>query len=209
MVKNQFGGKFVVFEGLDGSGKSTQAGYLGKKLKESLVKSHQTYEPTQYLIGGLIRSFLANDWKSSPECLQLLFAADRSYHLEKEIYPALEKKITVVCDRYCFSSFAYGALDCDLDWLIKVNDNFLLPDLTIVLKSDPKLCVQRMHKERFSVELFEKVEKLEAVWLNYEKIIAKFKHSANIEILDGDRPVEEIFKDVMKIYSGLSGQPKD
>jgi dTMP kinase len=201
MIKNQFGGKFIVFEGLDGSGKSTQVELLARKLKGGSVKVHKTLEPTQYLIGGLIRSFLANDWKSSADCLQLLFAADRAHHLEKEIFPALKKNMTVVSDRYFFSSLAYGALGCDLDWLIKVNENFLLPDLTIILKSDPKICVERMNKERFSVELFEQVGKLEIVWENYNKIIGQFQSQCDIRILDGDRTIAAIFEDVEKILA--------
>ncbi|HOX29595.1 MAG TPA: dTMP kinase [Candidatus Paceibacterota bacterium] len=202
MIKNRYEGKFIVFEGLDGSGKSTQAGLLAKKMNKNSIKSHKTFEPTQYLIGGLIRSFLANDWKSSPDCLQLLFAADRAYHLEKEIFPALKKRINVVCDRYFFSSFAYGALDCDLDWLIKANDNFLLPDLTIILKSDPDICMKRMAKERFSVELFEKVGKLQKVWENYLRLVERFKSEADIRVINGDRPVPEIFEEVEKIIAG-------
>jgi len=205
MIKNQYEGKFIVFEGLDGSGKSTQAELLGKRLKEKLIKVHKTLEPTQYLIGGLIRSFLANDWKSSPDCLQLLFAADRAYHLEKEIFPVLKKKINVVCDRYFFSSLAYGALGCDLDWLVKTNDNFLLPDLTIILKSDPRICIERMAKERFSVELFEKVGKLEKVWENYQKIVKRFASVADIRVIDGDRPISLIFEEVEKILAEKKG----
>jgi dTMP kinase len=201
MIKNPHEGKFIVFEGLDGSGKSTQAEYLVKKLKQDAAKVHKTFEPTQYLIGGLIRSFLGNDWKSSADCLQLLFAADRAYHLEKEILPALKKKLIVVSDRYFFSSFAYGALDCDLNWLIKINDNFLFPDLTIVLKSDPRICIERMAKERFSVELFEQVAKLEKVWQNYEKIISRFRIDTDIRVIDGDRPIQEIFEDVENILA--------
>ncbi|MCX6758650.1 MAG: dTMP kinase [Candidatus Nealsonbacteria bacterium] len=162
MIKNPHEGKFIVFEGLDGSGKSTQAEYLVKKLKQDAAKFHKTFEPTQYLIGGLIRSFLGNDWKSSADCLQLLFAADRAYHLEKEIFPALEKKLIVVSDRYFFSSFAYGALDCDF---------------------------------------FEQIAKLEKVWQNYEKIISRFRIDTDIRVIDGDRPIQDIFEDVENILA--------
>jgi len=138
MVKNRYPGTFIVIEGLDGSGKSTQTALLASFLREHGVQVCATFEPTQYLIGGLIRSFLANDWKSSPYCLQLLFAADRAHHLEKEIIPSLKAGMAVVCDRYFFSSFAYGASDCDVDWLIDVNREFILPDLTILIESAPK-----------------------------------------------------------------------
>lgn len=199
MIKNPYPGKFIVFEGLDGSGKSTQAALLARDLKESGVKVHATFEPTQYLIGGLVRSYLANDWKSTPECLQLMFCADRAYHLGKEIVPALTAGATVISDRYFFSTVAYGAMDMDLDWLADLNRNFIIPDLTIVLESDPKLCVERMAKERFSVELFEKIEMLKKIWKNYLLVAKKFSCEAEVAVIDGDRSIPVIFKDVKKI----------
>ena len=85
MKPNTYPGKFIVFEGLDGSGKSTQANLLVDFLQQQLhQKTHYTSEPTPNIIGGLIRSQIAGDWKTSNECLQLLFSADRLYHLEKE-----------------------------------------------------------------------------------------------------------------------------
>jgi dTMP kinase len=200
MIKNPYPGKFIVFEGLDGSGKSTQAALLVKELQEKRCKVHATFEPTQYLIGGLVRSYLANDWKSAPECLQLMFCADRAYHLEKEIVPSLKAGVTVVCDRYFFSTVAYGAMDMDLDWLIELNKNFIIPDLTIVLESDPELCIERMAKERFSVELFEKIEILKKIWKNYQIVAKKFSGTANVKIINGDRKIPEIFEEVKEIF---------
>ena len=102
MLKNPYSGKLIVFEGLDGSGKSTQAELLFSFLKSKGKKVHLTSEPTRYLIGGLIKSWVTHDWQSTPECLQLLFAADRAHHLDKEIIPLLKKGITVISDRYFF-----------------------------------------------------------------------------------------------------------
>lgn len=199
MIKNPYPGKFIVFEGLDGSGKSTQAELLAGYLKEKRVKARLTLEPTQYLIGGLVRSYLAHDWRSTPECLQLLFSADRAYHLDREIIPSLKNGDAVVCDRYFFSTFAYGALECDLDWLIEANRNFILPDLTILLESEPRECIRRMAGERFSVELFEKEEKLVKVRENYHKIAERFEKETDIRIINGDRAIGEIFEEVKQI----------
>lgn len=109
MKNNTYPGKFIVFDGLDGSGQSTQAGKLvdflnlpEQKLKFGHTGVQVTKEPTSSLIGGLIRSQLTHEWKSSQECLQLLFSADRAHHLEKEIIPLLERGVTVICDRYFF-----------------------------------------------------------------------------------------------------------
>src|SRR3989338_2983887 len=112
-------GKFIVFEGLDGAGSSTQANRLADYLRLSGKKAIVTKEPTNNMIGGLIRGQLTSDWKTWPECLQLLFSADRAHHLEKEIIPLLKQGITVITDRYFFSTLAYGALEIkDMDLLI-------------------------------------------------------------------------------------------
>lgn len=206
MLKNIYPGKFIVFDSLDGSGQSTQAEKLvdflnspERRLKFGRLGAHLTKEPTSSLIGGLIRSQLNHDWKSSPECLQLLFCADRAYHLEKEIIPLLERGIFVVCDRYLFSTIAYGSLGVkDRGWLVALNQNFLLPDLTFFLKVSAKTCVERIKNSRYEVDLFEKVKILSKVWENYERLAEEFE---NIYILNGERPIDEIFEDIKKIVS--------
>jgi dTMP kinase len=196
MKKNPYSGKFIVFEGLDGSGKSTQVDLLLKFFRENGKKVDSTAEPTQYLIGGLIKSWIGHDWQSSSDCLQLLFAADRAYHLEKEIIPLLKKGVTVICDRYLFSSLAYGSLDLDFDWLLKINQKFILPDITFFLDVSPKICLERMREERFSIELFEKEEKLKRVRENFLKLAKKFE---NFFIIDGERSVPKVFSQIKDI----------
>jgi dTMP kinase len=166
-------------------------------LEKKGKKVHLTKEPTSYLIGGLIKSQLTHDWKSSPECLQLLFCADRAHHLEKEIIPLLKKGIFVISDRYFFSTIAYGNLEIeDWEWLKKINEKFLLPDLTFFLKVSPKVCLERIKESRFEVTLFEKEKILEKVWQNYERLAKEFK---NIFIIDGERTINEVFLEIRKI----------
>lgn len=204
MKKNTYPGKFIVFDGLDGSGMSTQAAKLVDFLNEKKQKFrfghtgvHLTKEPTSSLIGGLIKSQLTHDWKSSQECLQLLFSADRAYHLEKEIIPLLERGVIVVCDRYFFSTLAYGSLGInDFNWLLNLQKQFLVPDITFFLRVSPKICIERISKERFEATLFEKEEMLGMVWRNYEKLAKRFK---NINVLNGERPVDKISQDIQKI----------
>jgi len=199
MESNRYPGKFIVFEGPDGAGTSTQAELLFKYLKEKGQKVHLTKEPTHSLIGGLIESQIAGDWKSSPECLQLLFTADRAYHLEKEIIPLLKRKITVICVRYFLSTLAYGNLEIkDEKWLKEINKKFILPDLTFLLKVSPKICLERISKERFHKELFEKEEKLKKVLKNYLKLAKKFK---NVYTINGERPTQEVFQEIKKVYA--------
>ena len=226
MISNSFLGKFIVFEGLDGSGQSTQAAklveYLNRhqkklefgrprtraKLGTELVQNrsaasgsgpeaHLTKEPTNNLIGGLIRGQLTNNWKTGPECLQLLFAADRAHHLEKEVIPILEKGGVVISDRYFFSTIAYGSLEIpDWQWLKDINKHFLAPDLSIFLKVSPKVCIERIKGNRFEMELFEKEEALAKIWEGYERIVKEYE---NIYIVDGEREIDEIFEEIKKI----------
>jgi len=197
MQKNPYKGKFIVFDSLDGAGNSTQVKLLADYLNKIGKKTHITKEPTSGLIGGLIKSQLTHDWKSSQVCLQLLFSADRAYHLEKEVIPLLKKGINVISDRYFFSTMAYGNLEIkDLDWLIEINKKFILPDLTFFLKVSPKICIQRIKKDRFEITLFEKEKVLEEVWKNYEILAKKFK---NVYVINGERPIEEISTKIIKI----------
>lgn len=201
MIKNKYKGKFIVIEGLDGSGSSTQVMRVANFLKERNKKIHITKEPTNSLIGGLIRGQLTGDWKSSPECLQLLFAADRAHHLEKEIIPLLKKGINIISDRYFFSTIAFGSTEIkDKKWLIEINDRFLLPDLTILVKVSPKVCIERIKESRFQIELFEKEKKLQETWDNYKKLAKEFD---NVEIINGEREVGEISYEIINLIEKL------
>jgi len=185
-------GRFIVFEGLDGSGQSTQADLLARSLK-----GHLTKEPTNNLIGGLIRGQLQGDWKTEPECLQLLFTADRAHHLEREIVPLLEKGKDVVCDRYMFSTIAFGSLGIDdWEWLKEINKRFILPDIVFYLKASPKVCIQRIAKNRSSFELFEKEKNLEKIEKGYERLAEDYDM---FKVIDGEREIEDIAKEVKEI----------
>lgn len=204
MQKNTYPGKFIVFEGLDGSGQSTQVELLTKFLAHQTQKKlfkhkgvHVTKEPTPGLIGGLIRAQLTNVWKSSPEALQLLFAADRLYHLEKEVVPLLKKGITVISDRYFFSTIAFGSADIqDKPWLLSVNDKALVPDIVLLLKVSPRTCIKRIHASRHSIELFEKEKVLTKVWETYAWLAKKYHYT---KVIDGEQSVEKVTQDIQSI----------
>jgi len=194
-------GKFIVFEGLDGSGQSTQTDNLVSFFKKKKIKTHITKEPTNNLIGGLIRGQLQGDWKSSPECLQLLFAADRAHHLEKEVIPYLEKGITVVCDRYFFSSIAFGSLEVnDWNWLKGINKRFILPDIVFYLKTSPKICIKRISENRFSFELFEKEKKLEIIKKSYQRLVKEYDF---FKVINGEKSIEEVSEEIKNITLSL------
>lgn len=208
MKKNPYPGKFIVFDGLDGSGLSTQSDLLTKYvnsrtgvLSSKYRGAWNTKEPTKSLVGGLINARLDGHWSTSPSCLQLLFASDRAFHLEKEIIPLLKDGVVVICDRYFFSSLAFGPLGgLDYDWLVDIQNDFILPDITFFLKVSPSVCLSRITASRFDAALFEKEHSLSMAWSNFEKIDQEFE---NTHIIDGERPIEDIHNEIKKITNKL------
>lgn len=204
MRQNPYPGKFIVFEGLDGSGQTTQAVLLAEFLRSKGKEVVLTKEPTHDSKAGTqIRRILANELACEPEELQKLFALDRGEHVEQVIIPALAQGKVVISDRYFFSSFAYGMADgLDLEWLIQLNSEFLLPDVTFLLRASPAVCMQRIDMRGTPKTLFEKQEKLELVWGAYEKLAGRF---ANIFVINSERPIDVIAKDVIEVVEKKLG----
>jgi dTMP kinase len=188
--------KFVVVCGLDGSGKSTQALLLTKWLRSKNRKVFLTREPSESQIGSLIRRVLEHQLKVSPRSLQLLFAADRANHLEREIDPALSEGKIVVSDRYILSSLAYGSLEVELDFLKKINSGFREPDLTLIIDTPPHVCIERMRRCKTHMELFENEEKMKEIRKNYLTLKNYFP---NAFIVEGDKKKEEVFDRIREI----------
>jgi len=129
MKKNSYGGLFIVFEGLDGSGQSTQAALLKEYFLTQSRRVFLTKEPTLWTKDGRrIKEILDEKESIAPLKLQELFVADRAEHLAREIIPALRQGIIVICDRYFFSTIAFGGLDTSIDKLVQMNDEFIYPD---------------------------------------------------------------------------------
>ena len=197
MKKNPYKGKFIVLEGLDGCGTSTQSRLLKNFLIKKRYKVILTREPTRYSIyWKKIKKILMNKGKVPAEKLQEFFIKDREIHLKKEVIPALSKKDFVISDRYFFSTFAYGlAENVDLEWLIKLNSKFLFPDITFFLKVRPSICIKRIKKRKEKETLFENKKKLEKIYKCYQIIINRFPL---IKIINGEKPIKEVFNDIKK-----------
>ena len=193
-------GKFIVFEGLDGSGSSTQCELLKNYLAMRGIKSIVTKEPTNNMVGGLIRGVLTHDWSISPRGLQLLFSADRAHHLEKEIMPALKNGTWVICDRYLFSTIAFGSLECDYQWLKELNKFFFQPDVTFLLQVPPKECIRRISKSRSRFELFEEEGKLNKVMQNYLTLSKEYQ---NFQLINGNQLKENTSQEIVKVVDQL------
>lgn len=194
MQKNKYKGKFIVFEGLDGSGLSTQAKMLGDYLKAGGHEVILTKEPTMDSEAGRqIKMILDEKIKTEPAEIQKLFVQDRKEHLDNLITPALKEGKMVISDRYFFSTFAFGVVSSDMEWLISLNKDFLLPDMTFLLLVRPEICVDRIIKRGDGIKLFEKLPTLEKVYKNYRIIAERFE---NVYVVNGEGSIEEVFEKI-------------
>lgn len=191
--------KFIVFEGPDGSGQTTQANLLNQHLTKQGVSILLTKEPTTTSkTADVIKKVLGKEIKVPPEKLQQLFTDDRKEHLEKEIMPALKEGRTVICDRYFFSSFAFGSLQCDLNWLIKINKKFPEPDLTFIINVRAETCIERIKNRGSKFDFFEEKEKLTKIMKNYLNISKMF---GNIYVIDGEKTINKVHQQVLKVVN--------
>jgi len=204
MKKNPYKGKFIAFEGLDGSGQTTQANLLKDFLIKKGFEVVLTKEPTSDSRPGKeIRKILNEEKTALPRQLQKLFAEDRDWHQKNKIVPALKKGQIVISDRSQFSSFAFGVANgVALDYLLSLNNKFIEPDLVILLKTSAKTSIQRIKNRGEKQTLFEKEKQLEKVWQVFEKLSKKFK---NIVIVDGERTIEEIHQNIKQIINQKLG----
>lgn len=191
-------GKFIVFEGIDGAGSTTQLRLFGKYLKKKKLKYVETCEPTDGPIGMLIRRALRHELKFSWGTLQLMYSTDRADHLDKLIKPNLNRGVNVISDRYYLSTFAYGELNLDGMWLRELNSQFQSADITFYIDTPAKVAINRIIKSRGQKELFEKEKLLEKVRRNYLKMAKEFPKSINV--LDGTRPIDELSGQVIQIF---------
>jgi dTMP kinase len=161
-------GHFIVIEGVDGAGTTTQARILCERLRALRVPVHLSAEPSGGPVGALLRQALkrrvvaAGPGVGQPlgwSTMGLLFAADRMDHLAAELLPNLDEGVTVVCDRYYHSSVAYQSLAgggaAAISWLRAINAQARRPDLTIVLDSPAELAAQRRRDRGGSAEIYD------------------------------------------------------
>jgi dTMP kinase len=194
-------GFFIVFEGIDGSGKTTQSKLLFDFFLKKRKKVIWTKEPTDGEIGKLLRNKYLKD-VDLPLVDALLFVADREEHLKTEVIPALTQGKIVISDRYYHSTLAYQqAQGLDLRWLLELNKNFIKPDLTIIIDLEPEKAIERIEidKNRKIEERkkFEKLEFLKKVRKNFLDL-PKILKDERIVVVDGNEEKENVFKAVLK-----------
>ena len=208
----------IAFEGIDGSGKSTQAEMLDSYFKSSGIAAVMTAEPTSGPIGKLIKEIVVSKKPINALAMQMLFTADRAYHLETTIMPSISEGKVIITDRYIGSTIAYGtAAGIDKRFLVGINRKFVPPDITFVIDANPRKAVERLNrraaeflknktalmekdgelfKQKSTTTMFEKLGFLGRARLAYLEMQKDFK---NYYIINGNRSKGSISKEIINI----------
>ena len=192
---------FVVFEGLDGAGTTTQMQLLAEYCDRSDRPCRPTFEPTDKPIGRLVRSVLQKQLVTTPLALAMLYAADREDHLYNPVYGLvhhLEKGKLVISDRYLYSSLAYQGVECEFNKIAGLNE-FPAPEYVFFIDTPVQECLRRINGRGSETELFEKQEFLERVKENYERIFSSLSQDVHLVRIDGLLGKEEIAKQIQDI----------
>lgn len=202
-------GRFFALEGIDGSGKSTQLKLLARRLEEAGFPCLTTCEPTSGPIGTLLRQVLTGQVKCDSRVVAPLFAADRLDHLlgeETGLCKAVERGLTVLTDRYYFSSYAYQSVDLPLEWVIQTNRpcaDLLRPTATLFLDVSPQLALERIAQNRESTELFETRDRLTRTRAQYFKAFELERDREKVIVIPGDREVDAVAGEIWAAVSTL------
>ena len=209
---------FLVIEGLDGAGTTTQTRRVAEALRGRGQEVHTTREPSDGPIGKMIREMiglrltLPGSTTQAPRpvsrpTLALLFAADRLYHVDAEIEPALAQGHVVISDRYVASSLVYqGDIDgteaVDYDWVRRLNERARVPELTVFLRASPELSLQRL-EGRAERDLFETREKLTRLARRYDEVVDLLSTLGHpVLTLEADQPPEAITAAILAALPG-------
>ncbi len=183
-------GRFIVFEGLDGSGTTTQARMLVRWLEAQGRAALFTAEPSSGPVGTLLRQALADRLKGAdggplrPGVVAALFVADRVDHLASEIEPALARGVDVVCDRYVYSSLAYQGVENDPAWVAAMNAPMRRPDLVLYLRVPTEVAAARRAARKGEVEIYEVDAFQREVARGYEEV-GRWRPDDPVVVVDG------------------------
>jgi len=196
-------GRLIVFEGIDGAGKTTQIELLCAALAKQGRRVCRTAEPTESVTGGLLRDALSGISKRTACEMAALFTLDRIFH---NVNPAsgiermLSDGVDVICDRYYYSSMAYQGSETDFSWVKEMNlscPEIRTPDVCFFLDLTPAQSMARINRGRLTQEIYENEEKLEAVRQSFYRVFEELK-GERIEIIDAYRSVEEIHGEILE-----------
>ena len=197
-------GNFIVFEGIDGAGTTTQATQLRKKFSDIGLPAHITAEPSPGPVGAMIRQIIAGrlvvcgrHGVSAPSwiTMSLLFGADRHDHIESEILPNLRDGVNVICDRYLHSALVYQSVssgdDKAVEWIKEINRHAKKPDMVLYLKVNPAEARKRCQSRDQNTELFDDPEFQQKLATAYDDL-ANEVQDVEVVTIDGNRPIQEV-----------------
>lgn len=208
-MSGQTTGRFLALEGIDGSGKSTQLQLLLERLRARGVECRGTREPSDGPVGAMIRQILTGRVTADNRVIAGLFAADRLDHLVNRrdgILEQVRSGVTVVTDRYYFSSYAYHSVDVDMDWVIdsnRLSAELLRPDATIFLDVPVRRALERIGQNRSHTELFEKEDRLTATREKYPEAFERLRDRETVAVIDAGGDVETVAERVWAAVSHL------
>lgn len=183
-------GRFLALEGIDGSGKSTQLRLLLARLRERGVPCRGTREPSDGPVGAMLRQILTGRMAADGRVIAGLFTADRLDHLVNArdgILAQVQSGVTVVTDRYYFSSYAYQGVEVDLDWIIdsnRLSAELLRPDATIFLDVPVSQALERIARNRSGTELYETKDRLTATREKYLEAFRRLEGRETVLTVD-------------------------
>ncbi len=202
-------GKFIAFEGIDGSGKTTQLRLLSDRLSAAKIPCTIAKEPTDSPFGALVHNIMTGRISADSRAVAALFAADRIDHLTNDtdgICMLIKKGMTVLADRFYFSSYAYQSVDNDAGWIISLNApcrEIFPPDVNIFIDVPVNTALERLAAGRATRELYETKERLEKVRNNYFANFERFGETEKIEIIDGTLSPSAVSEKIWEIYQKL------
>ena len=199
-------GIFIVFEGIDGAGKTTQVDLLAQNLASLGREVSLSAEPTTLATGKAIRRALSGEEKKSECEMAAMFVLDRIAHninSETGIRALTERGIDVISDRYYYSSLAYQGTATDYEWVKAMNINspeIRRPDLCIYLDLLPEESLERISRGRESLEIYENLEKLTAVRAKFLSVVEDLRRDGeSIYVVNAARAAEDIAKETFEI----------
>lgn len=191
-------GRFIVFEGIDGAGKTTQIALLEQFLHERGRQVYRTAEPTDSVSGGMLRDALSGLTPRSPCEMAALFVLDRIHHNVNPvngIETMLAQGVDVICDRYYYSSLAYQGSETDAEWVRRMNldcPEIRKPDLCIFLDLTPEQSMERISRGRQTQEIYETAERLTAVREKFLQVIGTLADRDRIVVIDASGSIDGV-----------------
>lgn len=199
-------GLFIVFEGLDRSGKSSQVENLANYLNKVVEKPckvfrfpDRTTEMGKTIDQILVSKKSVSNGSAQDKALHLLFSANR-WEVQEEIEKTLNEGIHVISDRYSFSGLAYSmAKGLSYEWCFEPEKGLIKPDLVIFIDTDPKICAAR---KGYGSEAFEKIEFQQKVLDQFHQVMNQ--HSRLFYVIDGSKEIKEIGINIIELLTNKS-----